>query len=81
MYINSGSSITNTPQPRGGWNTLPYTMPESLWYRPTPYYYVDHTGKVQVWNSLTRMPSIPITGGQYKGTPTRTGSFYIQNTV
>ena len=81
MYINTKNSITNTPVPRAAWDTLPYMIPQNKWYEPSPYYYVGVDGSVKVWNSFSRPISTPLMGGQYKATPTRTGSFYVQNSA
>jgi hypothetical protein len=82
MYINTGYQITNTPTSIiAGHNAWQYNMPKSQWYQHTPYYYVDHTGKVQVWDKWNPPKTMHIPGGQYKGTPTRTGGFYMQNMI
>lgn len=85
MYINDGSTITNTASnfSRSSYDTLPYNVPERFWYNTNPYYYTDANGNVKVWNSLGshshQVQAIP--GGRYCGTPTRTGSYFIQNTI
>ena len=82
MYINTGDAITNTPnQFTAGYNTWPYSAPRSAWYQHTPRYYIDHLGNVQKWDHWNPPQLMHIPGGQYKGTPTRTGAFYAQNVI
>lgn len=82
MYINTGYEITNTPsQIKAGYNTWPYTAPRSQWYQSNPKYYIDHTGVVREWNSWNPPQLVRIPGGMYKGTPTRTGGYYMPNTI
>lgn len=82
MYINTGYQITNTPsQFTAGYNTWPYTPPRSEQYQSVPHRYIDHTGHVKVWDQWNPPKVMHIPGGQYKGTPTRTGAFYAQNII
>ena len=81
MYINTGSFITNTPVPRASWDTLPYNIPQNKWYTSNPYFYIDINGNVKSWNSFSRPVSTLVPGGRYKATPTRTGSYYVQNSL
>lgn len=80
MYINAGSQITNTPtRVQAGYNTWPYQAARGSWYQPTPYYYTLPDGSIQKWNSWNPSCPVRLPGGMYKGTPTRTGGFYLQN--
>jgi hypothetical protein len=80
MYINTGYDITNTPSNvRAAYNTWPYVS--STWYQHVPTYYIDNVGQVREWVSWNRPNPVYIPGGRYAGTPTRTGSYYIQNTI
>lgn len=82
MYINTSYHITNTPnQITAAYNTWPYSLPQSQWYQKTPYYYTDHKGNIKIWNNWNPPNVINIKGGRYKGTPTRTGSYYLQNQI
>ena len=82
MYINTGYQITNTPsQITAAYNTWPYSAPRSEWYQHVPRYYIDHTGQVREWDQWNPPQLMHIPGGQYKGTPTRTGAFYAQNVI
>lgn len=82
MYINSGTEITNTPSDfTAGYNTWPIVPPKSDWHQKVPVYYIDHLGYVRKWNKWNPPPRKHIPGGMYKGTPTRTGGYYIQNTI
>lgn len=81
MYINTGYQITNTPPPQAAYNTWPYVGPVSSWYQHTPSYYIDNTGRVKEWESWYRPNPVYLPGGSYGGTPTRTGSYYVQNTI
>lgn len=82
MYINTGYQITNTPSNfTAAYNTWPFTPPRSQWHQSVPYRYIDHTGQVRVWNQWNPPQLLHIPGGQYKGTPTRTGAFYSQNVI
>ncbi len=82
MYINTGYQITNTPnQITAGYNTWQYYVSPSQRYQHTPRYYIDHNGQVRVWDQWNPPQLLQIPGGQYKGTPTRTGGFYAQNVI
>jgi hypothetical protein len=82
MYINNSYSITNTPSViKAGYNTWPYLPPKNDWYQHTTRFYIDHNGNVQAWNHWNPPQLLNVQGGQYKGTPTRTGGFYAQNTI
>ena len=82
MYINTGTEITNTPNViKAGYNTWPYYAPKADWYQPVSTTFTDVYGNRQEWNSWNPPKLINIPGGMYKGTPTRTGGFYIQNTI
>jgi hypothetical protein len=82
MYINTGYQITNTPTAiTAAYNTWPYLGPRSTWYQHVPAYYIDNVGRVREWESWNRPAPVYLPGGQYKATPTRTGSYYIQNVV
>lgn len=82
MYINTGYEITNTPsQFIASYNTYPYLPPNGKWDGHVTRYYIDYDGKIKAWNSWNPPRLLRIPGGQYKGTPTRTGSFYIQNVI
>jgi hypothetical protein len=82
MYINEAYNITNTPSGfTAAYNTWPYYAPRSAWFQSSPRYYVDVNGNVREWNSWSRARTVSVPGGQYKGTPTRTGPFYAQNTI
>lgn len=82
MYINTGYQITNTPSSfTAAYNTWPYSIPRNQWYQHVPYRYIDHNGQVRVWNHWNPPQIMHIAGGQYKGTPTRTGAFYAQNMI
>ena len=81
MFINERYSITNTPLPRAGYNTWPYLPRQSAWYQRVPTYYTDHNGVTRVWDSWEQPRQVAIPGGLYNGTPTRTQSYYTQNTI
>ncbi len=82
MYINTGYQITNTPSHfTAAYNTWQYSAPRDQWYQHVPYYYVDHLGQVRKWKHWNPPQLMHIPGGQYKGTPTRTGAFYAQNVI
>lgn len=82
MYINTGYTITNTPPPQpAAYNTWPYVGPQSSWYQPVPTYYIDHHGRTREWVSWNKPTPVYLPGGQYKATPTRTGSYYMQNVI
>lgn len=82
MYINSPNCITNTPSNfTASYNTWTYVPNSNMWYQKVPYHYINHEGKVKIYNSWNPPEVKHISGGQYKGTPTRTGSFYIKNTI
>lgn len=82
MYINADKQITNTPSAiRAGYNTWTTVPPCGNWYQHTPQYYIDQWGNIQRWDQWNPPQLVHVPGGQYKGTPTRTGSFYLQNTV
>ena len=82
MYINTGYSITNTPSNfTAGYNTWPYLPPKKDWYQAQPYYYTDQNGQIHSWNHWNPPKLAKVPGGTYKGTPTRTGGFYAQNTI
>lgn len=80
MYINNGIQITNTPNHfTAAYNTWPYFTRDQNQH--VERYYIDHNGKVQVWNHWNPPQIVAVPGGMYKGTPTRTGAFYAQNTI
>lgn len=80
MYINTGYQITNTPSNvRASYNTWPYVGPVSSWDQRVPTYYIDNLGQVREWCNWSSPTPVYLPGGQYKATPTRTGSFYVQN--
>jgi hypothetical protein len=82
MFINTGYEITNTPsQFVAAYNTWPYQPPKSEWYQHVPQYYINHAGRVVEWDRWNPPQLMSIPGGQYKGTPTRTGAFYAKNTI
>lgn len=82
MYINTGTQITNTPSNfTASFNTWPYYAPRDQWYQHVPYRYIDHLGQVREWDRWNPPQLMHIPGGQYKGTPTRTGAFYSQNMI
>lgn len=82
MYINTGYQITNTPTVvSAGYNTWPYSMPQSTWNQHVARYYVDHNGNIQSWNSWDTPVPMYLPGGMYNGTPTRTGGYYQQNVI
>lgn len=82
MYINSGHDITNTPNHfTAAYNTWPYYTPPGDQYQHVTRYYIDQNGKAQEWNHWNPPRLIHVPGFQYKGTPTRTGSFFVQNTI
>ena len=82
MYINTKYQITNTPsQFKAGYNTWQYNVPNSQIYQHTPYYYIDHWGNVKTWDKWSPPQLTRIPGGQYKGTPTRTGGYYMPNVI
>jgi len=80
MYINTGTEITNTPNViKAGYNTWTYNTRD--WYQPVATHFTDVNGQSQEWKSWNPPKLINIPGGMYKGTPTRTGGFYVQNTI
>jgi hypothetical protein len=82
MYINTGYQITNTPSSiLAAYNTWPYTVPQNQWYQTVPKYYIDYNGNIKKWNLWNYPTTYHIAGGQYKGTPTRTGGYYSQNII
>lgn len=82
MYVNTGNEITNTPTNiTAAYNTWQYNVPRGDEYQHVPRKYVDHEGKIREWKSWDPPKLMAIPGGQYKGTPTRTGAFYVQNVV
>lgn len=82
MYINTGYQITNTPTKIvAGYNTWQYNVPVRSMYQKTPYYYTDHNGNIRTWNEWAYPRLMHIQGGTYAGTPTRTGSYYLQNVI
>ena len=82
MYINTSYSITNTPSHfTAAYNTWPYYAPKQDWFQHVPYYYIDQFGKVRKWEKWNPPLLTTVPGGQYKGTPTRTGAFYAQNVI
>ena len=82
MFINTGYQITNTPNHIvAAYNTWPYQPPKSQWYQHVPTYYIDHLGNVQKWDKWQKPQTTRVCGGRFKGTPTRTGSFYVQNVI
>lgn len=82
MYINTPTEITNTPNNIiAGYNTWTVVPQKNNWYQKVPVYYIDHLGNVRKWDKWTPPPLKHIPGGMYKGTPTRTGAYYVQNTT
>lgn len=82
MYINTGYQITNTPTAiRSGYNTWPYVGPRSTWDQRTGRKYIDHNGNVRTWTEWSVPVPMYLPGGQFKGTPTRTGGYYQQNVI
>jgi len=82
MYINTGYEITNTPSNfKAGYNTSVYNAPHADWYERNERYYIDAEGNVQTWDSWNPPVTMQLPGGMWKGTPTRTGGYYTQNTI
>ena len=82
MYINGADQITNTPTNIvAAYNTWPYQVPENDRYQHVPVCYIDHNGQVHEWDQWNPPVTKNIPGGRYKATPTRTGSYYLQNTI
>jgi hypothetical protein len=82
MYINNGYEITNTPSNiQAAYNTWPYNVPQNAMYQRVPTYFIDHNGYVREWVSWKNPQQIRLPGGTFSGTPTRTGSYYAQNTT
>ena len=80
MYINNGYQITNTPSNIiAAYNTWPYWASQYTRYQHVPVYYTGADGRIYKWNSWNPPPLKVLPGGQFKGTPTRTGGFYVQN--
>lgn len=79
MYLNDGNTITNTPNVSAVYNTYPFVPQPSTWYDRKPMKYVDAEGQVHQAYQLGNACYQILPGGMYKGTPTRTGSWYQLN--
>lgn len=78
MYLYDGHTITNTPSSFNPvYNTWPYQPPKNAWYQFKEEYRIDQYGNIVKYTTAPQN----LMGGQFKATPTRTGSFYVRNTV
>ena len=82
MYINDKWNITNTPTKiNAAYNTWTHNVRGQARYQSVPRYFIDHLGNVQKWDKWENPKTTKVCGGRFKATPTRTGSFYIQNVI
>jgi len=78
MYLNDGNTITNTPSSFNPiYNTWPYQPPKNAWYQFREEYRIDQNGNI-IKYTVNSPGLLNIPGGQFKATPTRTGSFYVR---
>lgn len=80
MYLYTKWSITNTPSnTRAAYNT--WTYQTDYRYQHVPQSFVDAAGNRVQWNEWYSPPMVAAPRGAWCGTPTRTGSYYVQNVV